>query len=200
MQKAEKFRGKQMSEQDLTLDSPEVTKLTQSAEWQNAMKDEEFVKMLQSDHFQQGMRAIYKLQLLALYSAEWNKYFHNVDLQSIDAQEFVSKYHLSFDDINKSFLASGLKMFMNHDIDNMYQSAREFQKSMMFNSAEGDINFNVLKYVIHQSNIGKALAGDKDIQNMLVLNNDVNKGLGPDDFAEAVYKSLNFDKMYIVEK
>ncbi len=197
VQKAEKFRGKQMSEKDLTLDSPEVTKLTQSAEWQNAMKDEKFVKMLQSDHFQQGMRAIYKLKGSALWMRSVNKMFLEVDFENMDVNKLSEQYknYVTNNSENDSVLGSFLSYF-SIDIQKFCAWALEYQKNFAWSSDKGDNQFNLFMAVMQNTDIGNALQNDSDIHAFIIPGYDADKAISSDELSKLLYTNMNLEKFF----
>ncbi len=66
VEKAERYRGEQPQRADILYENDDFTKLTQSAEWQNALKDEEFVAFLQSDDFRKSILLMKDMQNLLL--------------------------------------------------------------------------------------------------------------------------------------
>ena len=73
VEKAEKYRGEQMDESDLLTENEDFVALTQSAEWQNAMKNEKVVKFLQSEEFAKFVTISSDRKVFAIY----NQYFQN---------------------------------------------------------------------------------------------------------------------------
>jgi len=83
VEKAEKFRGEQMDAADLLLENEEFVTFTQSAEWQNAMKNEELVNYLKSDDFSNFITKSGDMKKLLIM----NQYFDSVKLALVNATD-----------------------------------------------------------------------------------------------------------------
>jgi hypothetical protein len=132
VEKAKKFRGEQMDASDILVDNEEFNTLIQSAEWQNAMKNEELVAFLQSDDFQKIMNIQADLQKIVLL----NFYFNTAKSTLMEEPELNEEVVKSILNQNskESFVA-----LMNQDFQYMvsqdfqYMVSQDFQNVFMSN-------------------------------------------------------------------
>jgi hypothetical protein len=212
VEKAKKFRGEQMDASDILVDNEEFNTLIQSAEWQNAMKDEEFVAFLKSDDFKKYatmMGDMQKIVLLNLYfdtvksdlmkepelTEEVVKSFFNNDFQEAvfsstnqDFQQFVIV--IFSQDFQNVFLAN---------LDNLENlNAIDFVRSFLASSPtfKAVFSMNMQKYV-YSKDFEKFYLS-QDYQNTIMgLSQDFQKLLSQ-DFQNAIRSlSQDFQKQFM---
>lgn len=173
VEKAEKYRGAQPEREDLFLQEDEINTLTQSAEWQNVMKNEDLVKFLQSDDFQKYI------------------YFQN------DMQKLVIA-NLCYNTV-KSVLLKGTEidqeltdMTYSDDFQGMTQCyTREFYKLLKGRPGSTFMRFDEAMKMLYNSNdIQNAIVLNSHDVQKLVLSQEFEKWLSSDQFGE-------MNKLYI---
>lgn len=109
VEKAEKYRGEQPTRTDLMISEDDVSHLTQSAEWQNAMKDKELVKFLQSEDFQKFMVMNSDMKKLLIAQSCFNtakSYCLNNEAITVDPQNLSVMPVNTFARITTEYLGS----------------------------------------------------------------------------------------------
>jgi hypothetical protein len=170
IEKAQKYRGDQPMTKDVLLENEDFATLTQSAEWQNAMKDEEFVAFLKSDEFQKAIVFQNDIQNVVLARACFEA------VKNSDFEAFTPS-----DETMKSVLANDFQGFF-------YLVSQEFQKLLYNHSDPQNLTF---------SEAMKSLLSSDMQQATTFFSADMQKVINSQDF-DKMLASPQFDTMQSV--
>jgi hypothetical protein len=170
IEKAQKYRGDQPMTKDVLLENEDFATLTQSAEWQNAMKDEEFVAFLKSDEFQKAIVFQNDIQNVVLARACFEAVKNN------DFEAFTPS-----DETMKSVLANDFQGFF-------YLVSQEFQKMLYTHQDPQNLTF---------SEAMKSLLSSDMQQATTFFSADMQKVINSQDF-DKMLASPQFDTMQSV--
>jgi hypothetical protein len=81
VERAEKYRGDQLAETDLLVENEKFVAFTQSAEWQNALKNKELIKLLESDEFARLVSLNSEFQLFGFYNQFFQAYYNVLETE-----------------------------------------------------------------------------------------------------------------------
>jgi len=205
VEKADKFRGEQMEAADLLLENEEFIAFTQSAEWQNTIKNEELVNFLKSDEFKSFISMTGDIQKVVML----NRYFDSVKLgllKETDPNEATLKVILKS---NYSKVFSALSSDPNnHDFQQVFLLiSQEFQKAMANPASIEALNFaDVMKYVVantpstdsYFSQDMQKLVNSQDFHKLVNSNDFQNAGFPNQDFQNVMVPlSLDFQKQFM---
>ncbi len=186
VQKAEKFKGKQLSKADLKIKDPELVKFSQSAEWQNAMKDKEFVKLFFNQDFQNYMKFSMLSGELVTEAAKLHEFFSKNNFNNMNEDEFKNKYKLFFNsDTNKLY---------GNDINKLWTAASDFQKAIKEKDTNG-LSQGFLKIVLKNTTVGNRILKNKNFAKMFALDMNKNGIINPDDLVK-IFWSIDVQKLY----
>lgn len=170
IEKAQKYRGDQPMTKDVLLENEDFATLTQSAEWQNAMKDEEFVAFLKSDEFQKAIVFQNDIQNVVLARACFEA------VKNSDFEAFTPS-----DETMKSVLANDFQGFF-------YLVSQEFQKLLYNHSDPQNLTFNEAMKSLLSSDMQQATT---------FFSADMQKVINSQDF-DKMLASPQFDTMQSV--
>ena len=147
VEKAKKFRGEQPMSKEVLLENEDFVALTQSAEWQNAMKNEEFVAFLKSDDFQKSILLMSDMKNLVwanvCYEAVFNSDINNLKipeeaLKSVLSNDFqysilimiqdFQQFVYSHDDAATATFPDALRSILKNQLKNGAAFSTEMQK------------------------------------------------------------------------
>jgi tripartite-type tricarboxylate transporter receptor subunit TctC len=202
-----------MEAADLLLENEEFVTFTQSAEWQNAMKNEELVNYLKSDEFSSSISKAGDIQKLAIM----NQYFDSVKLALVNARDLneVSSKEVFASNTFENFLGSRdfsgwgrpfsiMWWLNNQDFQQLIRMAfsQEFQK-MLANPANIealDFSSFMMKCYTNNSSFNKYFSQDfqklvnsQDYQN-LVNTQDYQQLVNTQDYQKLV-NSQDYQKL-----
>lgn len=149
IEKAEKYRGDQLVSRDVLLENQAFANLTQSAEWQNAMKNEEFVAFLKSDEFQKSLLFQHDLQNVVLARACFEA-VKNSDFKSLKTSEETMKSVLSND------FQSGICFF-----------SQEFHRFAVHSQDPDNLSFTDAMKFLYSNNEVNSFGLSSDMQNLI---------------------------------
>ncbi|MBN2365743.1 MAG: hypothetical protein JXL67_06225 [Calditrichaeota bacterium] len=188
VEKAKKFRGEQMDESDLLTENEDFVALTQSAEWQNAMKNKEVVKFLQSDEFTKFIILSADMQKFSFYTQCFQNLYTQVEKMTDPSPEKVHTL-LRSEDFQKRILA---QEFENIQPDYAIQ---ELQKLIVL------LDFPIIVAIVF-SNDMNLVSSDEALKNLykndsfkIVFSQDFQKQFMSQDFQNAVSYSNDMQNM-----
>ena len=81
VEKAEKFRGEQLKDEEILIENEDFVKFSQSAEWQNLLKNEEFLKIALSQDFQKIVILNVDIQKALICSQDFQRFFEGIQIK-----------------------------------------------------------------------------------------------------------------------
>ncbi|MCF7794409.1 MAG: hypothetical protein K9N09_04745 [Candidatus Cloacimonetes bacterium] len=164
VEKAKKFRGDQLDDSDLLLENDDFVALTQSAEWQNAMKNEEVVKFMQSEEFSKFIILATEWQKAVYYSQGLLKLHNHLENQSDLTPEKV-----------RSFLASDnfQAIVFSQDVQFSKFFMQDFQKFVVH------WNLETIQTILFSADMN-LVSSDEALKNL--YENDTFKSVYSQDF------------------
>ena len=201
VEKAKKFRGEQMEAADLLLENEEFIAFTQSAEWQNAMKNEELVNFLKSDEFKSLIFMTGDMQKIILM----NRYFDSVKLgllKETDLNEATLKAVLKSNDSQDFGVLSpdSYKQFtflISQEFQKAYANPANIESLDFTNLIRSLMNSNPTLKAVFSQDMQK-LVNSQDFQK-LVNSQDYQKMVNSQDFQNTILTSpsQDFQNMFI---
>ncbi|MDD3051146.1 MAG: hypothetical protein PHR06_08350 [Candidatus Cloacimonetes bacterium] len=217
VQKSERFKGEQLSESDLEISDPELVKLTQSAEWQNAMKNEDFVNLILNEDFQRVMVAANELKFEIIVAIEFKVFVSNNDFSNMTEEQFQNSLQAwkNSPELKNRFAIFGL----DHNVFKTGFTSQDFNVSKMItykNQMQKAINAIgqqeiAMAFVINNTTLGNKILANKDISNLIVMltnhaekaiyfNTDANGLINANDFVKACMNSQIIEFMNSYEQ
>lgn len=167
IEKAQKYRGEQPMTKDVLLENEDFATLTQSAEWQNAMKDEEVVAFLKSDEFKKTIVFQNDIQNVILARACFEA------VNNSDFEDFKPS-----DETMKSVLANDFQRAI-------YYLSQEFQKLLYNHPEPQNLTFNeAMKQILHSDMQESITFFSADMQKQ-IMSHDFEKWWASPQFEQA---------------